>query len=281
MTPGIVAAALAALPGLFAAAAADLAERDRVRARAGAGPASEGRARPLARRGGTLRALAVRATWIVAGAGLGHAVAGLPGGAAGTIAAVAAPIARARQMQARRSQRMQEQFVDAASSLASGLRAGLSLVQSIGLAGNEADPPLGPTLRALADRVLLGAPLSEALDRWVTEVGQQEARLVAGVLRLHHRTGGDLPVVLDRLARTLRAREAAAREIRSLTAQGRLSGAILGLLPVGFFLFLSATSRREMAAAYQSRVGATAIAAGLLMQGAAFLWIRRLLRVEG
>ncbi len=281
MRPEILAAALAALPGLFAAVAADLAERDRVRSRAGARPAPEGWARPFARRGGRLRGLAVRATWIVVGAGMGHAVAGLPGGAAGTMAAVAAPVARARHAEARRSQRMQEQLVDAASSIASGLRAGLSVVQAIGLAGDEADPPLGPTLRALADRVLLGTPLSEALDRWVSEVGRPEARLVAGVLRLHHRTGGDLPVVLDRLARTLRAREAAAREIRSLTAQGRLSGAILGLLPVGFFLFLSATSRREMAAAYQSRVGATAIAAGLLMQGAAFLWIRRLLRVEG
>ncbi|MGH2528598.1 MAG: type II secretion system F family protein [Actinomycetota bacterium] len=281
MRPQILAAALAALPGLFAAVAADIAERDRVRSRAGAGPAPEGWARPFARRGGRLRSLGVGATWLVAGVGLGHAVAGLPGAAAGGVAAVGAPVARARHAEARRNARMQEQLVDAASSIASGLRAGLSLVQVIGLAGDEADPPLGATLRGLADRVLLlGEPLSEALDRWVSDVAQPEARLVAGVLRLQHRTGGDLPAVLDRLARTLRDREAAAREIRSLTAQARLSGAILGLLPVGFFLFLSATSRREMAAAYQSRVGATAIVAGLLMQGAAFLWIRRLLRVE-
>jgi len=281
MRPEILAAALAALPGLFAAVAADLAERDRVRSRAGARPAPKGWARPFARRGSKLRGIAVRATWLVAGVGLGHAIAGLPGAVAGGVAAVGAPIARARHAEARRNARMQEQLVDAASSIASGLRAGLSLVQAIGLAGDEADPPLGPTLRGLADRVLLGAPLSEALDRWVSAVGQPEARLVAGVLHLQHRTGGDLPAVLDRLARTLRDREAAAREIRSLTAQARMSGAILGLLPVGFFLFLSATSRREMAAAYQSRVGATAIVAGLLMQGAAFLWIRRLLRVEG
>jgi Flp pilus assembly protein TadB len=60
-----------------------------------------------------------------------------------------------------------------------------------------------------------------------------------------------------------------------------LSGAILGFLPIGFFLFLSVTSRRDIAPAYHSSTGATAIVAGLLMQGAAFLWIRRLLRVEG
>jgi Flp pilus assembly protein TadB len=65
-----------------------------------------------------------------------------------------------------------------------------------------------------------------------------------------------------------------------LTAQARLSGAILGLLPIGFFLFLSATSRGDVAAAYRSSTGATAIVLGLAMQAAAFAWIRRLLRVE-
>jgi len=175
---------------------------------------------------------------------------------------------------------MQEQLAEAVSVTAAGLRTGLSLLQAISLAADDVGDPLGPTLRELGDRVSLGVPFPRSLDRWVNEVRGQEARLIAGVLRLQRRTGGELPVVLDRLARTLRDRHAAAREIRSLTAQARLSGAILGFLPIGFFLFLSVTSRRDIAAAYHSSVGATAIVAGLLMQAAAFLWIRRLLRVE-
>jgi len=155
------------------------------------------------------------------------------------------------------------------------------LLQAISLAADDVGAPLGPSLRELGDRVSLGVPFPRSLDRWVNEVPIPEARLIGGVLRLQRRTGGDLPVVLDRLARTLRDRQAAAREVRSLTAQARLSGAILGFLPIGFFLFLSITSRRDIAAAYHSSIGATAIVAGLLMQGAAFLWIRRLLRVEG
>jgi len=102
---------------------------------------------------------------------------------------------------------------------------------------------------------------------------------VVGVLQLHHRTGGDLPRVLDQLSQTLRDRRAATAEVRSLTAQARLSGAILGLLPVGFFLFLSVTSRDDIAAAYHSSAGATAIVAGLVLDAVAFVWIRRLLRV--
>jgi Flp pilus assembly protein TadB len=85
---------------------------------------------------------------------------------------------------------------------------------------------------------------------------------------------------LDQIVVTLRDRRAAATEVRSLTAQARLSGAILGFLPVGFFLFLSATSKKDIAAAYHSPVGVTAIATGFALQAGAYLWIRRLLRVE-
>jgi tight adherence protein B len=199
----------------------------------------------------------------------------------GGIAAIIIPVVRARRKMARRAEMMQEQLAQAVSVVAAGLRTGLSLLQAISLAADEVDAPLGATLRGLTDRVSLGVPFKRSLDGWVAEVGVPEARLMAGVLSLQRRTGGDLPLVLDRLARTLRDRQAAAREVRSLTAQARLSGAILGFLPIGFFLLLSVTSRRDIAAAYRSSTGATAIVIGLLMQGAAFLWIRRLLRVEG
>jgi tight adherence protein B len=276
MRPEVAAMVLASLPGLFAAAAADLVDRERVRARAGVMRSERGS-------GGARRRLraSLRSVGALGGIVVGASVAGLPGAAMGGIGAIMIPVVRARRKMARRAERMQEQLAEAVSVIAAGLRTGLSLLQAISLAADEVGAPLGATLRELADRVSLGVPFPRSLDRWVAEVRVPEARLIAGVLSLQRRTGGDLPVVLDRLARTLRDRQAAAREVRSLTAQARLSGAILGFLPIGFFLFLSVTSRRDIAAAYHSSTGATAIVTGLLMQGAAFLWIRRLLRVEG
>jgi tight adherence protein B len=277
MRPEVAAMVLASLPGLFAAVAADLVERERVRARAGV----RRRERAWGGAGRRLRAPTPRALGALGGIVVGVAVAGLPGAVMGGIAAIIIPLVRARRKVARRAEMMEEQLGQAVSVIAAGLRTGLSLLQAISLSADEVGAPLGATLRGLADRVSLGVPFPRSLDGWVAEVGVPEARLTAGVLSLQRRTGGDLPVVLDRLARTLRDRQAAAREVRSLTAQARLSGAILGFLPIGFFLFLSVTSRRDIAAAYHSSTGATAIVAGLLMQGAAFLWIRRLLRVEG
>lgn len=216
----------------------------------------------------------------VAGLLLGGFVAGVPGGIAGLLSALVGPAVMRKRRAARLQEQTEAQLAEAVSTVASGLRAGLSLTQSIGFAAGEASPPLGPDLRQMVDRAAMGIALDESLERWVESQPAPDVRLVAGVLRLHNRMGGDLPTVLDQLARTLRERRAAAREVHSLTAQARLSGAILGLLPVGFFLFLSATSREDIAAAYHSPAGSAAIALGLALEAGAFLWIRRLLRVD-
>ncbi len=175
---------------------------------------------------------------------------------------------------------LQGQLADAVSGIASASRAGLSLPQAVELAAEQTPAPVGAALRGVVDRTRLGASLEEALDGWVLGTPIADVRLVAAVLRLHRRTGGALAPVLEGVARTLRERRAAVREVRSLTAQARLSGAILGLLPIGFFAFLLLTARRDMAAALGTSLGRTAIVVGLALETAAFLWIRRLLRVD-
>src|SRR5439155_19943870 len=116
-------------------------------------------------------------------------------------------------------------------------------------------------------------------ESWSSSMGSDAARLLAGVLRLHRRSGGDLPPVLDEVATTLRERRAAAREIRALTAQARLSGSILGLLPIGFFAFLWLTSRRDIEGALGTPAGLASVLLGLGLEVGAFFWIRALLVV--
>ena len=217
----------------------------------------------------------------VAGAAAGLAVAAVPGALAGALAGIAVPRISDRRRAGRRAALLEDQLAEAVSSLAAGVRAGLSLARAIAFAADEADQPLAASLTGAAERIDLGVPLELALHEWATDTRSADARLLAGVLELHHRTGGELPVVLDNVATTLRERRASAREVRALTAQARLSGAILGLLPIGFFLFLSITSRDDIAAAFHSSAGLAAITLGFTMQGFAFLWIRSLLRVDG
>ena len=206
----------------------------------------------------------------------------LSGGIAAALGAIATIVGSGmlrRRAAARLAAALDEELADAVHSLAAGMRAGLSVPQAIAYAAREGEPPLADGLARVVDRVELGGELEEALGEWAEGVGTEDARLVVGVLALHRRSGGDLPRVLDQVASTLRERSSATREIRALTAQARLSGAILGLLPIAFFGFLWLTSRSDIEGAFSSPIGVAAVVVGLVLEGIAFLWIRSLLEV--
>ena len=175
---------------------------------------------------------------------------------------------------------MGEQLIDAVAGLGAALRAGLSLEGALRFAAREAESPLSESLGRLITDIDLGDPMSKALERWALADGTADARLLAGVLRLDRRSGGDLPRILDQVASTLRERREAEGEVRALTAQARLSGLILGLLPIGFFLFLLVTSTKDVSAALHTPIGIGAVLLGSLLEVVAFLWIRHLLEVR-
>ena len=219
-------------------------------------------------------------TAAVGGGCVGALVGGPVVGIAVGVASAIAPVAIDRKRNAGRRTAIDGQLLDAVTAIASALRSGRSLGQALTTAADEADDPLSTILADTAHAASLGVPMDEALDRFADAVGGSDVRLVSGVLKVHRRTGGALAASLDDVARTLADRREAARELRSLTAQARLSAAILGLLPLGFFLFLSVVARRDIESAYRTTAGASAIGIGLALQGAAFVWIRRLLRVD-
>jgi tight adherence protein B len=250
--------------------------RGRVRSRLGGpGPTFEDAVTP--RRSSSIRPWLL---WMLGGGTAGWILAHRPGAAIGI---VLVPVMRQvlhRRRRAKADAIRDEQLADAVGSVAAALRAGLSVPQSLAYAAEETPPPLGETLRTVVDELDLGVPLESAVATWATRAATGDARLLAGVLRLHRRSGGDLPSVLDQVVAALRERRAAAREVRALTAQARLSGTILGCLPIGFFGFLWLTSRRDIEGAFRDPVGVAAMALGLMMEGLAFLWIRRLLAVR-
>jgi tight adherence protein B len=220
------------------------------------------------------------AIWASIGAAIGFIASGL----ASAIGCAAAGLVLWRLRERRRARaaaaEVDEQLVDAVASLTAAIRAGRSVPQALSFAASEARPPLRDSLRALDRAIELGVPLDEAVAAWTREVDTDDARLLAGVLTLHRRSGGDLPTVLDEVTATLRERRAAVGEVRALTAQARLSGTILGVLPFGFFAFLWLTSRTEIEGAFRSPAGVAAITLGLVLEGLAFLWIRHLLEVR-
>ena len=267
-----LAIALLGCAAFFADRSARAARRAEARRR------SRGDAVPLLRPAADVDA---RAVGIAALAGLcGLVVAGPLGAAVG--AALAFGGGRLGRLRSRRTItiRRDEQLADAVAAITAAVRSGMSVPQAIGYATRESEPPVEGDLECLLADVDVGVPLGEAVDAWAVRTGSEDAQLVAGALDLHRRSGGDLPAVLDQVAATIRERVAVGRETRALTAQARLSGWILGVLPVGFFAFLWLTSRRDMEGALRTPLGLGSVLLGLLLEVGAFVWIRYLLDVS-
>jgi tight adherence protein B len=201
----------------------------------------------------------------------------------GLVLAVGAYVV-ARRVRARSARRIpaivvQERTADAIGALAAAVRSGASLPQAIRYAAREAAPPVSEELHAVVGALDTGVAMDEALAAWADRRPSVDTDLLIGALELHRTSGGDLPAVLDQVAGAIRDRVSIAREVRSLTAQARLSAWILCLLPIGFFGFLWVTSRRDIEGALTTPAGLICIAVGLALEGAAFLWIRSLLEV--
>jgi len=232
------------------------------------------------RRSGVTRTAPAWPFWCLVGATLGYVLSGVVASIGGAALGAVALRTRDRRRSRARSVERDEQLVDAVGSIAAAVRAGRSVPQAISFAAAEAASPLRGSLRRVETALDLGTPLDDAVEAWAAEVDTGDARLLAGVLSLHRRSGGDLPAVLDEVSDTLRERRASVGEVRALTAQARLSGTILGVLPFGFFAFLWLTSRSEIEGALRSPAGIVAIGLGLVLEGLAFVWIRRLLEVR-
>jgi tight adherence protein B len=173
----------------------------------------------------------------------------------------------------------EERFADAVASVSAAVRSGASLPQALAYAAGEAEPPVRADLERLVADLDVGVPAGRAFERWRQASPGPDVDLVVGALELHRRSGGELPAVLDQVTRSIRGRVSVAREVRSLTAQARLSAWILGLLPVGFFAFLWVTARSDIQGALGTPIGVTCVVLGLLLEGGAILWIRSLIRV--
>jgi tight adherence protein B len=182
----------------------------------------------------------------------------------------------------RRSQRelLERQVADVAESAALAVRSGLSIRQALQFSAIEVADPMKSTLTELVRDKALGTPLEQALDRWASVIRTGEARLLALVITIHARSGGDLAGALGEVAGTIRHRVAVRRELSAMTAQGRSSGTILGALPIAFFIVLAATSRSDLVPVYRSAPGLAMLGTGLVLELLAYLWIRRILRVD-
>jgi len=122
--------------------------------------------------------------------------------------------------------------------MSGSMRAGYGLLQAVDFVAHELPPPAGTEFAQVVRDVKLGSALMEALDDLTVRVGSDDLALIVTAIRIQHETGGNLAEVLETVAETIRERVRIKGEMRSLTAQQRLSGYALAVLPIAIFFVL-------------------------------------------
>ena len=139
----------------------------------------------------------------------------------------------------RRVKRFSTQFPDALDLLSSCVKSGLALNAAINNVADEMPDPIGDEFKIIADELTLGVELSDALRHFNERLDTPDVQFFCTALMIQKETGGNLSEVLDGLQKTIRERFRILRQVKTLTAQGRLSGWVVGLLPIvlGFTIY--------------------------------------------
>jgi tight adherence protein B len=191
------------------------------------------------------------------------------------------------QRKSRRLKSFNDQLADTITLIANALRAGASFLQAVEMVVRETRAPMSTEFARVVREVNLGLPFDQALDNMVRRVKSEDLDLMVTAISIQHQVGGNLAEILDSIAFTIRERIRIQGEIRTLTAQQRMSGLVVGLLPVALFVFLSIIAPSFMAALFDQKIklaglpaGAVLLGLGGFMMALGFLAIRRIVDIE-
>lgn len=180
----------------------------------------------------------------------------------------------------RREAAFTNQLGDCLMMVANAMRAGFSFLQAMDLISKEMEPPMSEEFKHVMRDINLGASVERALDDMDKRVNSPDFSLVVTAVLIQQQVGGDLAHILDTISETIQDRIRMRREVRTLTAQGRMSGWVLAALPIVTGLLISSISPGYMDPLFNDRWGHIAIAIAAVMEIIGFFVIQRIVDID-
>lgn len=215
-----------------------------------------------------------------AGAGIGLAVGGGTGAVLVGVAGAAAPFLWIRQRQAKRVKQFETQLADALTMIGNSLRSGYSLIQAMDIVAKEMPKPVSSEFGRIVQEAGFNIPLEESLAGLGRRVESDDLDLMITAILIQRQVGGNLAEVLDRISTTIRERARILGEVRTLTAQGRISGIVIALLPVALCLILSVMNREYMLPFFRHPLGRAMLGVACVMQVTGMLIVRKIVDIK-
>lgn len=181
---------------------------------------------------------------------------------------------------AKRMKAFNGQLGDALILIANSLRTGYSFMQAADMVAQEMRPPISTEFSRTVKEMNLGITMENSLENLAKRIDSDDLDLVLTAVLIQRQVGGNLSEVLDNIAKTIRERVRIRGEIRTLTAQGRISGVIVSLLPLGLGLVIYAMNPEYIRLLFVHPAGKLMLGVAVVGQMIGIMIIRRIVNIE-
>ena len=209
----------------------------------------------------------------------GHPV-GLVAAAIVAVLSFMLPAFIVQALRARHVHKLNEQLEQMVSMVSNSLKAGFGLLQSLDQAAQQLSPPLSSELLRVIHETNVGATLEDALAALGERVESYDLDMIVTAILIQRTVGGNLAEILDNVGYTIRERVRIQGEVNTLTAQKKLSGVIIGLLPVALALLFFAASPDYMSVLFTHTAGRILLVTAVVLDMVGLLMIRRIVTIE-
>jgi tight adherence protein B len=201
------------------------------------------------------------------------------GAALGLVLAVL-PWWRVASRRTKRIERIERQFPEALDLMGRAMRAGHAFPSAVKMVADEMPEPLGRDFRILFDEMNYGVPTNDALMHLADRVPVSDVSYFVVAVMIQRESGGNLAELLDKISVIVRDRLKLLGEVRTLSAEGRLSAIILTALPFGVGLVVNIVNPEFMAVLWNDPVGLRMVGVAIFMMVLGILWMRSIIRIR-
>jgi tight adherence protein B len=180
----------------------------------------------------------------------------------------------------KRMRMFEEQLPEAIDLLSRSIRAGHTLGTAMKLIADESEEPVSGEFRRLFEEQKYGLPIDDSLDGLTRRIELLDVRVFSAAVMVHREIGGNFAEILDKIASLIRDRFNLRRQLQVYTAQGRMSGMVLGFMPIGVGAILWLISPEHMSLLVTDPIGHVMIGAAVILQLIGYFWIWRTLQLE-
>lgn len=186
----------------------------------------------------------------------------------------------ARYLDGKRRARFNDQLPDALATMANALRAGFSISQAFDSVVEHGEKPVSEEFAIVQQQLRLGMSFEDALESMSARVGSDDLELVTTAILIGRKTGGNITEIFDKISDTIRSRMKIERKVRTLTAQGRLQGAVVSLMPLVLGAIMTAIKPEMMIPFFCSFYGVVCILATILLIAAGWFMISKITKID-